>query len=1015
MASNYLAKGFKRSALTIALGLCFTAGVQAQSSVGSIFGETTANTSVKIQNLDTGSSRDITSDASGKFTFPQLAPGHYRVTAGGVTREVQVKVGTGSSVNLVAGDANTLDTVTVVGTSGFNPIDVSSVESTTVFTAEQIDELPVGRDITNVALLAPGTVRGDSGFGNLASFGGASVAENGYYINGFDVTNIRNFTSYATLPFEGISEQQVKTGGYGAEFGRSLGGVISIVTKRGTNEWNGGVSAYWSPSEWREAGKDVLSRDPTRVGGNNRFFVYRSANESDSLVYNIYGGGPLIKDRLFAFALIEGEKSTTDTYGRVTSTHTSSSKPNGMLKLDWNINDNHLVEFTGIYNKSELEVTDYDNRSNEFYTGNHGVLNNNHTVINGGEVYIAKYTGYLTDNFTLSAQAGRLENDNNFTPELFPGANCPAIYDSRAPGNPLNKRGCWSEVQFTLRDPAFGGGPDQDIRTAYRLDAEWQLGDHKLRFGLDQETFESSHAGVTYSGGNYYRYFFGSAIGRPAIPQVVRHRELKTESGNYEVINNAAYIEDSWNVTDNVLLYGGLRAETFENKNAVGQTFVESDTLIAPRLGFSWDVNGDASFKVFGNAGRYYIPVASNTNIRASSAEFSAETWYTLNGVDPTTFEPILGPVVPGFERSVNGSLTPPDPRTVAATDLKPMHQDEFILGFQHEMGANWSLGLRAIAREVKAGMDDVCSHNPFNQWARDKGFDPDFSTDGDGIDMAGCFMLNPGEDATLAMDPDNNGTLEVYTVPASYLGLPKYDRKYRAMEFFWEKAKSNNWYLQGSYTFAKSKGNVEGYVNSTLEQDDAGITQDFDFAAFEHGAYGYLPNDRRHTLKLFGAYDLSDEWTVSANMLVQSGRPVNCNGFIPVRALGIGQPDRGSITAYSGSSFYCIDPNGALLDNNGTVTTTDDVRYSLGNRGDRGRTPWTRTFDAGVSYTPNWANGKLNLQLKMFNVLNSRVVTEYSEASQATRTSPVIAPDFLNDVNYQTPRSVRLTARYEF
>ena len=88
--------------------------------------------------------------------------------------------------------------------------------------------------------------------------------------------------------------------------------------------------------------------------------------------------------------------------------------------------------------------------------------------------------------------------------------------------------------------------------------------------------------------------------------------------------------------------------------------------------------------------------------------------------------------------------------------------------------------------------------------------------------------------------------------------------------------------------------------------------------------------------------------------MLVQSGRPVNCNGFIPVDALGIGDPDAGTIALYSGSSFYCLNPNGNLIDpgTDGLTNTADDIRYTLGNRGDRGRTPWTKTIDLGVSAT---------------------------------------------------------------
>ena len=160
VGSKYLSKGVKRTALSIALGMCFAGGVQAQSSVGSIFGDAGSNAEVTIQNLETGTSRTIKADATGHFTFSQLPPGSYRVTAAGVSRDAVVKVGTGTQINLAAANGNPteLDTVTVVGANVINPIDVSSVESTTVFSAQQIAALPVARDITSVALLAPGTV-----------------------------------------------------------------------------------------------------------------------------------------------------------------------------------------------------------------------------------------------------------------------------------------------------------------------------------------------------------------------------------------------------------------------------------------------------------------------------------------------------------------------------------------------------------------------------------------------------------------------------------------------------------------------------------------------------------------------------------------------------------------------------------------------------------------------------------------------------------------------------------------
>lgn len=83
----------------------------------------------------------------------------------------------------------------------------------------------------------------------MPSLGGASPAENVYYINGFNVTNSVNGVTFNQVPFEGVAQQEVKTGGYGPEYGRSLGGVLSVTTKRGTNEWKGGANVIFSSAQ----------------------------------------------------------------------------------------------------------------------------------------------------------------------------------------------------------------------------------------------------------------------------------------------------------------------------------------------------------------------------------------------------------------------------------------------------------------------------------------------------------------------------------------------------------------------------------------------------------------------------------------------------------------------------------------------------------------------------------------------------------------------------------------------
>ncbi|NUS59555.1 MAG: carboxypeptidase regulatory-like domain-containing protein, partial [Lysobacter sp.] len=198
----------RKTTLAIALGLCIVGGAHAQSNTaGAISGRADAGDTITVSNADRGFSRTITVGADGTYRLSQLPVGEYTVTRNdGSARKVRVSVGTASTVDFTESPAaQTLDGITVFGSGQINPIDVSSVESTTILTAEQIAKIPVARNTTDVALLAPGTVRGDAAFGNLASFGGASVAENQYFFNGFNITNTFQNLNFVQVPFEGIA------------------------------------------------------------------------------------------------------------------------------------------------------------------------------------------------------------------------------------------------------------------------------------------------------------------------------------------------------------------------------------------------------------------------------------------------------------------------------------------------------------------------------------------------------------------------------------------------------------------------------------------------------------------------------------------------------------------------------------------------------------------------------------------------------------------------------------------
>ncbi|QSX75382.1 TonB-dependent receptor [Lysobacter arenosi] len=1005
-------RNLRRSALTVALGVCFaSSGVHAQSTAGAVFGQATAGETVVVENPATGFRREITVTGDGTYRVPALSPGQYRITlqrADGTTavREgVAVNVGTGTPVNFASaagGSATTLDSVVVVGAQAVNPIDVSSVESTTILTAAQIAKIPVLRDATSVALLAPGTVRGDNAFGNLASFGGSSVAENQYYVNGFNVTNSFRGLNFSKIPFEAVAEQQIKTGGYGAEFGRSLGGVINQVTKRGTNEFEAGANVFWLPEGLREDVENTYYSNPLVPGDIGKLRQDNSKDSDGSYNTSVWAGGALIKDKLFAWGLLSYSNQEQDIYNSVVSRQNSTDKidgPTWLLKVDWNINDSNKVEFTAF---SDQQDTTSANYLNPLASLDRGALIGTSYLETGGENYIARYTGYLTDSFTLSALYGHSEFSRSrhlvtangtrveYGGDLHvPATGCPVITDVR-PGYRTAITGVYASscnITGTSIDRIDSG----DTRDAWRIDGDWQIGDHQIGFGFDADDYESI-AGQSIEGGRIWRYSTNNGPDGRANTgdefDIVRE-QIVTQGSTVKVKQHAIYVEDNWNITDNFLAYIGARWDTFENLNGFGQTYVKIEDQFGPRLGFSWDVNGDSTLKLYGNAGRYALPLTPSVAVRGASASLFTRQNFRFAGVDPATGAPI-GLNTPGALQYVNGEFgEPKNPATIAATNLDPMYQDEFILGFQKQITEHQSIGARGIYRKLKAAIDDNCDYNPIVEQAVADGFDPVLP----GAGFPYCRMFNPGADSVFLTDLEDNGTLTEYTVQGDLLS-PEAKRSYKSLELFWDGG-WEKFFFQASYTLAWNKGNTEGGVKSDIGQADTSVTQDFDYKELAVDSYGYLPNDRRHSLKVFGNYQFNDEWSVGANVLVQSGRPINC--------LGVLYPYHGGIHPYGSSFFRC-----------GTTEAGGrDGPAEAMPRGTAGRLPWTNSIDLNVAYFPSWATG-LQFKMDIFNVFNNQKVTSVTEvAEDATTGAPLNT--YLLPRTFQAPRQFRFMVQYDF
>jgi Carboxypeptidase regulatory-like domain/TonB-dependent Receptor Plug Domain len=993
------------AALYLAMGMALpTHGALAANADGSLAGRLTesggkpaAGAVVTVRNPDTGFTRTVAADADGKYRFQSLPVGTYTLEASkdgqslGKLEAVTVNLGTSTTADVALG-AQALEEVEVLGTRVVNAVDVSSVESATNLTREELERLPVERDILEVALLAPGLTKGDDnlGDGTTVSFGGSSVAENTVYINGLNVTDFYNRVGASTVPYAFYKEFQVKTGGYSVEFGRSTGGVINAVTRSGTNEFDFGTEIAWEPSSLQSSGRDSYDADGDP-------YVISRYDEYDRTSTTVYASGPILKDRLFFFALYEKsdyEPVNTNNAGDLFDDGKADDDFWG-AKIDWQINDRHLVEALGFSDRSSTETDVYEF---DLAAGERGRYENTEFEDSGGDNWALTYTGYLTDTFSVRALYG--ENDREFRATSSNDIDCTRYVDFREESED-SELGCTSAANVTER---------LDTREAARLDFEWGIGDHQVRFGLDREVNTSQHEQF-YPGPERLRYdIFDTEPGATlenggTVPDdvvaYVRTRSNEVD-GEFETLNTAYYVEDNWSVTPTLVLNGGLRLEAFDNKNSDGDSYIEIDDMLAPRVGFSWDIKGDRRSKLFGNAGRYFLPVANVINIKQAGGFLDERTYYALDGLadfeynGQTYQEPILGAQIGPVDNS-QGDGTVGDLRGEVDADMDPVYQDELILGYQGMIDDKWSWGVRGIYRRLTNAIDDmevtsngiVCGGVP---------------------GYVGFVMANPGKPLTVFTDTDCDGENDGFvTIDTRNEGWALFDddgnfvgergfnepkRTYTALEFVIDRAWDEKWSLNASYTLSWSKGNAEGPVNSDTDFDDAGRTEAFDDPWVNLHGYGYLPNDRRHQVKLRGTYAFNEHWLVGSAINAQSGRPIN--------AFGVGNPFDGS----NYHSFYvCVE--------NCLSEIPSERVYELNPRGSEGELPWTYDVDAYVSYRHSFAVTDLEVRLSVFNLLNQDSVIEVDESLETD--IGFLNPDYRVATGYQAPRSAMLTLTLDF
>src|SRR5437773_5972168 len=256
---------------------------------------------VAIRNLGTGLTRSAVTDANGDFTVPGLPPGNYETRASlqgfrtGVQTGITLQVAQQAGLNFVLTVGATAESITVTGESAL--VETRSSALSAIVLEKTIEELPLnGRNYIMLATLQPGIVQftertstSPAQRGVQLNINGMGGRSNSYLIDG---ANMRGYAGQATvtaadstLGVETIQEFRVVTNAFSADYGRVMGGVISVATKAGTNLLRGSAFEFFRNS---------------KMDAPNFFDI----GDAPPFTRHQFGGtvgGPIVKNRIFFF------------------------------------------------------------------------------------------------------------------------------------------------------------------------------------------------------------------------------------------------------------------------------------------------------------------------------------------------------------------------------------------------------------------------------------------------------------------------------------------------------------------------------------------------------------------------------------------------------------------------------------------------------------------------------------------------------------------------------------------
>ena len=876
--------------LSLGLALSFLVGgtAFAQERTGEIVGSVTDTSgagvpgaTILFESAAATRPLQVVTGAQGRFQLFNVPIGTYTVTvslSGFSTQKqtIDVRLGGKATVNAVLAVGAVTEVITVEGASPL--IDTTSSRSATNISSDQIENLPKsGRSFNSLLPMAPGVFlepkNGTGGVGGV-QVGGSSGSENGFYIDGAEVSDLRrgSLNSANAIPFEFVQEVQVKAGAFEAEFGGATGGVINVATRSGTNAFHGSVGVSFTGDALNNPDRGFYQRSPLNADVADFF----QPKEDDYTIVSpsFTVGGPIIKDRAhFFLAYSPDSESTTRTIDYASGPRTfeqSRTRTYSLARVDFAPTSTLQLNASYIWSPSKREGA-LPNRDIRV-----AAPSNDQSITGGfvpGQTVTAGLNWTPKSNLIVSARYGYKyanDKDGNYGVPYSPYTTYQT--SSAAAGLPVPYPGGngYSTVSSTLTTL-------EDITTRHNvyLDLTYIAGSHTFKGGYALNRV-ANEVSIDFTDGRFLMYW-GDSYSRASIQGAKGTYGYYTwedgvrNSGGVTGKNQGFYLQDAWRPSRTLTLNLGVR---FENeflppyKAEVNGVPVANPVSfgwgdkIAPRLGFAWDVKGDGMWKVSGNFGIYYDVL----KYELARGSFGSDNWFThvylLNDPDITKLgfanPGALGPEVTVYD---NRTLPINDQGQIEGIDpaIKPYKSREFTVALDHQFAPRFVGGIRYTHRDLLRGIEDIGV------------------LDAEGSEQ--YLTGNPGfgqtrDTSTVYGGQSPNGTFLV----------PKAVRKYDAVELR-AQGDFGNFHLLGSYTWSRLYGNYSGSANSDESgRQDPGVSRAFDLPYYyfdESGSQtpkeGPLGTDRPHAFKLFAYYNFKTglgTTNIGVNQFVLSGTP---------------------------------------------------------------------------------------------------------------------------------------------